>query len=99
MRRGQYHAHSICTISHTRPRPAILTAHADSIPVPSSIYNVGYLQIASNEERVHEMRRLAPFMNRHGIDIHEISPGEAQGLFPIEDLSDALSPFYTPGAA
>ncbi|MDH3229873.1 MAG: FAD-dependent oxidoreductase [Alphaproteobacteria bacterium] len=58
---------------------------------------VGYLQIAGNEERVHEMRRVAPFMRRHGIDIHEISPKEAQDLFPIGDLSDVLSAFYIPG--
>ncbi len=58
--------------------------------------DVGYLQIASNEERVHEMRRLAPFMRRHGINIHEITASEAQDLFPIGDLSDVLSAFYIP---
>jgi 4-methylaminobutanoate oxidase (formaldehyde-forming) len=57
---------------------------------------VGYLQVASNEERVHEMRRVAPFMRRHGIDMHEISTKEAQELFPIGDLSDVLSAFYIP---
>ncbi|MDH5187943.1 MAG: FAD-dependent oxidoreductase [Rhodospirillaceae bacterium] len=57
---------------------------------------VGYLQIASNEERVHEMRRIAPFMRRHGIDIFEISTSEAEKLFPIGDLSDVLSAFYIP---
>ncbi len=64
--------------------------------VSTGFRDVGYLQIASNEERVHEMRRLAPFMNRHGIGIHEISPEEAQALFPIGDLSDVLSAFYIP---
>ena len=58
--------------------------------------DVGYLQIANNEERVHEMRRIAPFMRRHGIDIYEVSPGEAQDLFPIGDLSDVLAAFYIP---
>ncbi|WP_294230224.1 FAD-dependent oxidoreductase [uncultured Shimia sp.] len=58
--------------------------------------DVGYLQIANNEERVHEMRRLAPFMRRHGINIHEISPQECQSLFPIGDMSDVLAGFYTP---
>jgi 4-methylaminobutanoate oxidase (formaldehyde-forming) len=65
--------------------------------VSTGFRDVGYLQIASNEERVHEMRRVAPFMSRHGIDIHEISPKEAQDLFPIGDLSDVLSAFYIPG--
>ena len=64
--------------------------------VPTGFRDVGYLQIASNEERVHEMRRLAPFMRRHGINIHEISPKEAAELFPIGDLSDVLAGFYIP---
>lgn len=64
--------------------------------ISTGFRDVGYLQIASNEERVHEMRRLAPFMCRHGIDIYEISAKEAQDLFPIGDLSDVLSAFYIP---
>jgi 4-methylaminobutanoate oxidase (formaldehyde-forming) len=64
--------------------------------LPTGFRDVGYLQIASNEERVHEMRRLAPFMRRHGINIHEISPKEAADLFPIGDLSDVLAGFYIP---
>jgi len=64
--------------------------------ISTGFRDVGYLQIANNEERVHEMRRLAPFMRRHGIDIYEISTMEAQDLFPIGDLSDVLSAFYIP---
>ncbi len=64
--------------------------------LPTGFRDVGYLQIANNLERVHEMRRLAPFMRRHGINMHEISPKEAQDLFPIGDLSDVLSAFYIP---
>lgn len=57
---------------------------------------VGYLQIATNEERVHEMRRTAPFMRRFGINCHEISPREAQEMFPIGDLGDVLAAFHIP---
>ncbi len=64
--------------------------------VPTGFRDVGYLQIANNEERVHEMRRLAPFMRRHGINIYEISPKETADLFPIGDLSDVLAGFYIP---
>lgn len=64
--------------------------------VPTGFRDVGYLQIANNEERVHEMRRLAPFMRRQGINIHEISPQETADLFPIGDLSDVLAGFYIP---
>ena len=58
--------------------------------------DVGYLQIANNDERVHEMRRLAPFMRRQGINIHEVSPQETADLFPIGDLSDVKAGFYIP---
>jgi 4-methylaminobutanoate oxidase (formaldehyde-forming) len=64
--------------------------------LPTGFRDVGYLQIANNEERVHEMRRLAPFMRRHGINIYEISPRETADLFPIGDLSDVLAGFYIP---
>lgn len=61
--------------------------------VPTGFRDVGYLQIASNPERVHEMRRAAPFMRRHGINIYEISPEETAELFPIGDLGDVLAGF------
>lgn len=64
--------------------------------ISTGFRDVGYLQIASNEERVHEMRRLVPFMNHHGIGIHEISTREAQELFPIGDLGDVLAAYYIP---
>ncbi len=64
--------------------------------LPTGFRDVGYLQIANNQERVHEMRRLAPFMRHHGINIHEISPKEAADLFPIGDLSDVTAGFYIP---
>lgn len=57
--------------------------------LPTGFRDVGYLQIANNEERVHEIRRLVPFMRRCGINIHEISPKEAAELFPIGDLRQA----------
>ena len=57
---------------------------------------IGYMQVAINEERVHEMRRACPFMRSHGINMHEISVKEAEELFPIGDLSNVLAAFYIP---
>ncbi len=64
--------------------------------LPTGFRQVGYLQIATNEERVHEMRRIAPFMRRFGIDNHEISVAQAQEMFPIGDLSDVKAAFFIP---
>ena len=57
---------------------------------------IGYMQVAINEERVHEMRRASAFMRRHGINMHEISVKQAEELFPIGDLSNVLAAFYIP---
>ena len=40
--------------------------------LPTGFRDVGYLQIANNDERAHEMRRIAPFMQRFGINCHEV---------------------------
>lgn len=64
--------------------------------VPTGFRQVGYLQVATNDERVHEMRRVAPFMRRFGINCHEISVAEAKELFPVGDLSNVKGAFYIP---
>ncbi|RKF16726.1 FAD-dependent oxidoreductase [Roseovarius spongiae] len=64
--------------------------------LPTGFRDVGYLQVATNPERTHEMRRGAAFMRRFGIDCHEITPAEAQEMFPIGDLGNVESAFYIP---
>lgn len=64
--------------------------------VPTGFRAVGYLQIASNVERLHEMRRVSAFMRRFGINCHEISVKEAQDRFPIGDFSDVVGTFLIP---
>ena len=81
-----------CAIyTHGRELYAALEAETG---VPTGFRRVGYLQIANNDERVHEMRRAAGFMRRFGIDYRELSPAEAQDLFPIADLSDVKAAFH-----
>lgn len=83
-----------CAI-YTHGRDLYATLEAET-GLPTGFREVGYLQIATNEERVHEMRRVAPFMRRFGINCHEISVKEAQDLFPIGDLSNVVGAFYIP---
>ena len=64
--------------------------------LPTGFREVGYLQIATNQERLHEMRRIAAFMRRFGINNHEVSVKEAQDMFPIGDLSDVVGAFLIP---
>ena len=57
---------------------------------------IGLIEVASDEGRLEEYRRVSAF-NRHlGVDVHEISPAEVGELFPIARTDDLLAGFYTP---
>lgn len=57
---------------------------------------VGYIQPADTPERLEEMRRGAAFMNRFGIEVHEITAAEASERFPIGDFSKTIAAFWYP---
>lgn len=57
---------------------------------------VGYIQPADTPERLEEMRRGAAFMNRFGIEVHEITAAEAAERFPIGDFSNTIAAFWYP---
>ena len=55
---------------------------------------VGFIEVASEPDRLEEYRRVSAF-NRHcGVDVHEISPREVKDLFPLAETSDLLAGFY-----
>src|SRR5882672_10735234 len=55
---------------------------------------VGFIEVASDRDRLEEYRRVSAF-NRHcGVDVHEISPAEIAKLFPIAKTDDLLAGFY-----
>ncbi|MEV8513642.1 FAD-dependent oxidoreductase [Dactylosporangium sp. NPDC051484] len=54
----------------------------------------GFIELATDEGRLEEYRRVAAF-NRHlGVDVHEISPAEVRDLFPLARTDDVLAGFY-----
>jgi glycine cleavage system aminomethyltransferase T/glycine/D-amino acid oxidase-like deaminating enzyme len=58
---------------------------------------VGFIEVAADEGRLQEYRRVAAF-NRHlGVEVHEISPAEVGELFPLARTDDLLAGFYVPG--
>ena len=57
---------------------------------------VGYLQIASNPERVDKLRRVSDFARGFGIDVEEVSPAEVKKMWPLFETNDVLAGFYTP---
>ncbi|MEO8132581.1 MAG: FAD-dependent oxidoreductase [Betaproteobacteria bacterium] len=55
---------------------------------------VGFIEIATDADRLEEYRRVAAF-NRHcGIDVHEISGAQVGKLFPPARTDDILAGFY-----
>ncbi len=56
---------------------------------------VGYMQIASNPERLHSLRRRADYCRGHGISTEEISAAEIKKMWPLFHTDDILAGFYT----
>ena len=55
---------------------------------------VGFIEVASDADRLEEYRRVSVF-NRHcGVDVMEISPREIGELFPLARTDDLLAGFY-----
>ncbi len=55
---------------------------------------VGFIEVASNRDRLEEYRRVAAFNRYCGIDVHEITPKEIESLFPLARVDDLLAGFY-----
>jgi len=56
--------------------------------------DVGFIELACDDDRVEEYRRVSAF-NRHcGVDVHELSPKEVGDLFPLAKIDDVRAGFY-----
>lgn len=55
---------------------------------------VGFIELACDDDRLEEYRRVSAF-NRHcGVDVHELSPREVGDLFPLARIDDVRAGFY-----
>jgi glycine cleavage system aminomethyltransferase T/glycine/D-amino acid oxidase-like deaminating enzyme len=55
---------------------------------------VGFIEVAADEGRLEEYRRVSAFNRYCGIDVHEISPAEVAEMFPLARTDDLLAGFY-----
>lgn len=55
---------------------------------------IGFIEVACDEDRLEEYRRVSAFNRYCGVDVHEISPAEVKELFPIARTDDILAGFY-----
>lgn len=60
----------------------------------TGLKQVGFVQVATDADRLEEYRRVAAFNRLCGIDVHEVSPAEVKGLFPLAHTDDVLAGFY-----
>ena len=54
----------------------------------------GFIELAADDDRLEEYRRITAFNRLHGNDIQELSPAEVGELFPFADVSDIRAGFY-----
>ncbi len=55
---------------------------------------VGFIELATEPDRLEEYRRVSAFNRYCGIDVHEISAREVSELFPLARTDDILAGFY-----
>jgi 4-methylaminobutanoate oxidase (formaldehyde-forming) len=55
---------------------------------------IGFIEVASDKDRLEEFRRVAAFNRYCGIDVQEISPRQVQELFPLAKVNDIEAGFY-----
>src|SRR5215510_11883337 len=55
---------------------------------------VGFIECASDRDRLEEYRRVSAFNRWCGVDVHEISAAEVGDLFPLARTDDILAGFY-----
>ena len=73
----------------------LYAALEDETGLSTGFKPVGYLQTASNPERMHKLRREADFLRLAGIEREEISAREVADLWPHVDPTDVIGGFFT----
>jgi len=55
---------------------------------------VGFIEVATEPDRLEEYRRVSAFNRLCGVDVHEISAREVAEMFPLARTDDVLAGFY-----
>jgi 4-methylaminobutanoate oxidase (formaldehyde-forming) len=58
---------------------------------------VGFIEVATDADRLEEYRRIAAFNRYCGVDVQELSAREVGALFPIARTDDILAGFHVAG--
>jgi glycine cleavage system aminomethyltransferase T/glycine/D-amino acid oxidase-like deaminating enzyme len=60
----------------------------------TGLRQVGFVELATDADRLHEYRRTAAFNRYCGVDVQEIGASEVAALFPPARVDDVLAGFY-----
>jgi glycine cleavage system aminomethyltransferase T/glycine/D-amino acid oxidase-like deaminating enzyme len=60
----------------------------------TGLAQIGFIEVASDKDRLEEYRRVAAFNRYCGVDVHELSPREVKELFPLARVDDIEAGFY-----
>jgi glycine cleavage system aminomethyltransferase T/glycine/D-amino acid oxidase-like deaminating enzyme len=55
---------------------------------------IGFIEVASDRDRLEEYRRVSAFNRYCGVDVQELSPREVKELFPLAHVDDIEAGFY-----
>ena len=55
---------------------------------------IGFIEVASDKDRLEEYRRVSAFNRYCGVDVQELSPRQVQQLFPLAKVDDIEAGFY-----
>jgi len=56
--------------------------------------DVGFVQVATDADRLEEYRRVSAFNRWCGVNVQEVSPSQVKELFPLARVDDVLAGFY-----
>lgn len=95
--------HSAGLVGQLRADPTLTKMNMHSVDLyrelelsdtPPSWKECGSIKLASTPERLEEIRRQIGWAKTFGLDLHEITPKEAQEKFPLLDLEGVIGACY-----
>lgn len=95
--------HSAGLVGQLRADPTLTKMNMHSVDLyrkleatdtPPGWKECGSIKLASTPERMEEIRRQIGWARTFGLDLNEISPKEAQSLFPLMDLDGVVGACY-----
>ena len=95
--------HSAGLVGQLRADPTLTKMNMHSVELyraleltdtPPGWKESGSIKLASSPERMQELRRQIGWARTFGLDLHEISPAEAQQMFPLIELDGVVGACY-----